>query len=509
MIPLLVASPLLFAFIISLLPALGKEKLSKYLFLIGAFSPWLFISSILQKLPLGEVVGGWERISGIEVMVDSYSLPFLTAELLLFTFVAVYVYGDYYPKKSENKVYVILLLLHTGLLGAFISRDLFNYYIYMEIASVSSFALVAISKEKGAKKAAFKYALFSLLASYIFILAIGIIYLKTGYLNLFLIKENLVFSKEINVALVLAFSSLILKSGIFPLHFWLPDAHSKADAPISALLSGLVVKAPAYGMILLILTFPISTLMQNILIITAFLSMLFGIAMALIQKNSERLLAYHTVSQMGYVLLGIGLLNPLAAAYYAMAHSLFKGGLFLSVGTIAEHYGTRDLEKLSYRHNKFLMVAIALLSLAIGGISPFIGAFGKFMLVKEIDGLLKYVFYVGGIGTLTSFIKLNYYLLKRGEKVPFPFKKEVVSLSVGLLTLITGIYFYPHLQLVRDLSFIFIGFVLFYILKKLGLFEFQLSLFFPDTGSELGREINVYMLFLGAFLLFILFNSIH
>ncbi len=125
------------------------------------------------------------------------------AELILSAFVALYVWS-YYPRKIENKAYVLILLLHSGLLGAFISRDLFNYYIYMEIASVASFALVGISKEKGARRAAFKYTVFSLLASYIFILGIGIIYLKTGYLNLALIKENLEMSREINVALALS-----------------------------------------------------------------------------------------------------------------------------------------------------------------------------------------------------------------------------------------------------------------------------------------------------------------
>ncbi|WP_263973809.1 proton-conducting transporter transmembrane domain-containing protein [Thermococcus bergensis] len=92
-------------------------------------------------------------------------------------------------------------------------------------------------------------------------------------------------SREVNVALGLAFTSLLLKSGIFPLHFWLPDAHSKADAPVSALLSGLVVKAPAYGMILLTLTFPINSFVQKMLLSLAFLSMFFGIAMAILQKK--------------------------------------------------------------------------------------------------------------------------------------------------------------------------------------------------------------------------------
>lgn len=506
MIPLIVAFPLIMAFLTSILPALRREKFSKYLFLLGMLSPWILLPQIIENLPFNEIVGNWNRISGIEVAADNYNLPFIMAELILSAFVALYVYGNYYPKKIENKAYVLLLLLHAGLLGAFISRDLFNYYIYMEIASVASFALVGISKEKGARRAAFKYAIFSLLASYIFILGIGIIYLKTGYLNLALIKENLRMSREINVALTLAFTSLLLKSGIFPLHFWLPDAHSKADAPISALLSGLVVKAPAYGMILLTLTFPIGIFVQRTLLTLAFLSMFFGIAMAILQKNSERLLAYHTVSQMGYVLLGIALLNPLGAAYYALAHALFKGGLFLSVGTIAEHYNTRDLEKLSYRSSKLLAIAIILLSLAIGGISPFIGAFGKSKILEGLQGFLEYLLYLGGIGTLVSFTKLNYYLSKRKEKAELPRKKAVISLLLGTLTLVGGIYLYPHLNILKDLSSIAMAFILFYLLKNLGVFEISTEAFIPEQFRSLGKEINAYMFLFTALLLLFLLN---
>ncbi|ASJ10567.1 cation:proton antiporter [Thermococcus sp. P6] len=505
MIPLLVAFPLLFAFILSLLPALKMERRSRYLFLTGALSPWVFVPFMRSKLPYGEVVGGWERSAGIEVMIDSYNLPFLAAELILFTAVALYVYSGYYRGKIENKAYVLLLLLHAGLLGAFISRDVFNYYIYMEIASVSGFALVAISKERGARRAAFKYVLFSLLASYMFILAMGILYMKTGYLNLALMKENLTVSRELNVALGLAFTSLLLKSGIFPLHFWLPDAHSKADAPVSALLSGLVVKAPAYGMVLLTLTFPLDPFIHDALLTLAFVSIFFGVFMALLQKNSERFLAYSTVSQMGYVLLGIALSNPLAAAYYAMAHSLFKGGLFLGVGTIAEHYNTRDLSKLSYRDSKPLMVAIILLSFAIGGISPFIGAFGKSMLLEGLKGTEKYLLYFGTIGTITAFIKLNYYLSRKGRGGRIPLKKGVLSLVLGLITLILGAYLYPHLKPLRDLLSIAIAMVLFYALKKAGIFELH-PVPAVFEGSELGKEINAYMMIFGATLLFILFN---
>ncbi|WP_281176009.1 proton-conducting transporter transmembrane domain-containing protein [Thermococcus celericrescens] len=255
MIPLLAALPLLAAFILMLLDVLkAKRSLIQGVFLLGALLP---VPVVLLNGLGSEIVGGWAREAGIEVALTRTNLPFIAGELVLFIFVALYslYYLDFRNKKTP-KVLALLLLLHTGLMGAFIARDFFNFYIYSEIASVSAFALVAFSDEKGSKRAAFRYLIMSLLASYLFVFAVGIIYMETGYLNVDLVRESAGPSRELNTALALAFTSLLLKAGIFPLHSWLPDAHSSAPTPVSAVLSGAVVKAPAYGMILLLSALP-------------------------------------------------------------------------------------------------------------------------------------------------------------------------------------------------------------------------------------------------------------
>ncbi len=171
-------------------------------------------------------------------------------------------------------------------------------------------------------------------------------------------------------------------------------------------------------MVLLSLHFPFSGgVLRTVLLGTAFASMLFGVVLAIMQKDIKRLLAYHTVSQMGYVLLGIATLNPLGAVYYAFAHMLFKGGLFLSAGgAMVDKAGTRELDKLSYRGaTPLLMTSVLMLSLAIGGIWPFVGSPAKAALLKGLP-YGRELFYAAGLGTLTSFTKLNYYLMKGGRE---------------------------------------------------------------------------------------------
>jgi len=506
-IPVLVAFPLFAAFLVSLLETLKVEgRKIKWVFLLGILSSWVTFIHLATEMPLSEIVGNHAKEAGIQVSLDAHNFYFILAELILFSAVAVYSTSYFKQRAKHGKIYALLLLMHAGLLGAFISRDLFNYYIYMEIASVSSFALVALSDERGAKKAAYKYLVFSLVASYLFIFAIGMIYLKTGYLNVELIRSNAIVSREINVALAVAFSALILKAGIFPLHFWLPDAHSKAPNPISALLSGIVVKAPIYGMLLLYFALPIEKSLLNLLTLIAFSSMMIGVIFAILQKNAKRLLAYHTVSQMGYVLLGIATSNPLGAIYYAFAHTLFKGGLFLSVGTLINAQKTKDLERLTYRHDKILIMSIVMLSLAIGGISPFVGAFGKKLLLSNLSGIQLYLFYIAGIGTLVSFTKLNYYLMKPEKAVKSNLTQRVLSFIIAILTLAFGVYFGLAISY-KDLLVILIAILTFWLLQKVGFFNITLKTHFGESMEEAGREVNAYMVVFSLVLLILLLQG--
>ena len=503
MIPLLVIFPFILAFILPFITYVTKKEIYiKIIFLLGIFTPWLFFFSFSN--PVKEVVGGWTRFTGIEVAFGGYGYLFILAELILFSLVGIYSL-DHFEHDELNKVFALFLLMHGGLLGTFISKDLFNYYIYMEITSVSGFALIGLSRVKGSKKAAFRYIIFFFISSYLFLLFIGITYMETGYLNLFLIRENLVVSLEIKVALGLAFASLILKAGIFPLYFWLPDAHSKAQTPVSALLSGIMVKASVYGMMLISSHFPMR-FMKDPLMIVAFSSMIFGVLIALMQNNVKRLLAYHTVSQLGYVLLGFATLNIQGAIYHAFAHALFKSGLFLGVGTLIEAQGTKNLKKLSYNKNWALFIGILFLSLAIGGVYPFIGSYSKSMLLSSINGYWLHLFYFVNIGTLVSFTKLNYYLFKGNRKSKVKLKSVLITLTSGILTLGFGIYLNPKFK-VYEIPIIGFSILIFFILKHMNLFSLRTPNPIKNKAKGIGEENNFYSIIFVIFLILLLLQS--
>lgn len=485
MIPLLAALPLSFAFVTALLIPLHRESLAKYLFLTGAFVPWVIF---LLNGEGSEVVGGWTRMGGIEVAIGVYSRWFILAELLLFSLAALYSVV-YFGRKV--KPLVLLLLIHTGLLGAFISRDLFNYYIYMEVASVSTFSLVAFPGNGEAKRAAYKYLMLSMISSYFFVFAVGLLYLKTGYLNLYLMSRVITQSKEVSAAVAIAFTSLLLKAGIFPLHSWLPDANSAAPTPL-VILSGITVNVPLYGMLLLSTYLPLSVPFRTALTFIAFTSMLGGAAMALLQRDAKRLLAYSTVSQMGYALLGIGTGNVLGAVYYSFAHSIIKGGLFLSVGSLSDARGSRRLDVVSYRGDAVIAASVIALSLAIGGVSPFVSALGKAELLRRLTWG-RWLFYLAGVGTMAAFTRLNYWLsCGNGEEVGWIYRllsTVPVFLAVGF-----GLYLHQGFD-PTDAVTVGAGVLTFALFRLSGITDRGIRFELP-VGRDVSINAALYALFL-------------
>ncbi len=498
MIPLIVALPLVFAFIGAVLSVYRSfRKYMRAAFLAGVLSPWPVFIMDLGDHPVETVVGGWTRVSGIEIGMNGLNFHLILAALIVFSLSGVYSVF-YFDRDQRDKgaisgrsILPLILLLYSGILGCFLTRDLFNFFVYMEIASISSIIMVACSKGKGSKRASFRYLVLFFISSFFFLFAIGIIYVNTGTLNFNLIEENLVMDTEIKVAITIAFVSFITKAGIFPLYFWLPEAHSKADTPVSALLSGLTVKVPVFGMILFLVYTDIGFL-KTPLMIVAFSSILFGIVMAILQKNVKRMLAYSTVSQMGFILLAIATLNASAAVNYAFAHALFKSGLFLGVGVLINRHGTKNIDELSCKDDNLLVLSMIILTLAIGGVSPLIGAFGKHEILSGLSGLGVYLFYIGSIGTLTYFINLNYSLFNLeslGKK--YHSVEGFITFMMAVLTVAFGIYYYPRLKL-TDLLLIGVAFLMFAVLKYAGIFEKRVPRYFSRDIKGLGGEINLY-----------------
>ncbi|MFO8110660.1 MAG: proton-conducting transporter membrane subunit [Thermoplasmata archaeon] len=515
MIVLMVILALFFSLLLSILSIFGEYyRTSNILFISGIIAPALIFYYHIPKKPFSLIMGGWSNVSGIEVVVDGYNFYLILAELIVFLLVGLYAV-HYFVDKKRTRFFILMLLMHAGLLGGFMSRDLFNYFVLMEVAYVSTFIMVAISKGKEATRAAFRYLIFSFMASYLFLLSIGLIYINTGSLNVEIISETITLNSQTKIAIGLAFASLLMKAGIFPLFFWLPDAHSIPNTPVSAVLSGISLKGPIYGMILFVVYFPMEFL-SNILLYLAFASVFLGVIMGLRQTNIKRLLAYSTVSQMGYVLVGIATANVFGAIYYGITHALIKSGLFLAAGTLVDRHGTTDMRTLSYKDNKPIMIAIMVLSLAIVGISPTLGAYAKKELMGNIFGVWPLILTCGSIGTMVLMLKMNYYLwIGEGSKTALLPKKDYrfdvvwitksfIPLASAILVLAYGYLFMPRFHY-QDIIVIGIGFFIFLPLKKFDLFHWRLPRFINDLRYDLGSTNNyLFMVYVAVVLLLII-----
>ncbi|MBG0859565.1 MAG: NADH/ubiquinone/plastoquinone (complex I), partial [Bacteroidales bacterium] len=371
---------------------------------------------------------------------------------------------------SENYFYALFCLMVAGMNGVVISGDLFNIFVFLEISVISAYALVAFGVEKNELEASFKYQVLGGLASFLILFGIGFIYWETKTLNIADIKESLSggYNRTFYLfAQILILSGFGLKAAIIPFHAWLPDAHSSAPSPISAMLSGVLIKAVGIYVIIRLFfnMFFISEGMAILVTTLGTLSMVIGVFLAIGQWDFKRLLAYHSISQMGYVVMSVGvgmilisrgMRNEVAALaltggiFHLINHAAFKGLLFLDAGAIEYATGTRDLKEMGGLAKAMPATSATsfIASLSISGIPPFNGFFSKLIIiiaaVMARFYLLAALAAVVSIITLASFMKFQRYAfynrnpekLKPGIKeVPFPMLFSMIVLSMVCLLL--------------------------------------------------------------------------
>jgi len=327
--------------------------------------------------------------------------------------------------------YTLYLLMITGILGMVSTGDIFNFFVFLEILSLASAGLIAYRIDGGvAVEAALKYFVLSTLGALTILVAIGIYYGEYNALNMAMIGSRMQFTLLDQVALVLVIAALAMKCGAVPMHFWTPDAYSMAPSSITALLV-VASQASLYGLFRVV--FSLYNLSLNavtvgwLIIILGILSMVVGVTMAIPQKNVKRLMAYHAVSQTGYMLLGVGVglavlgNQPLMDAFGYMAmeggifhiinHAMYKGLLFLTAGAIFYRIGTYNLNRMGgLGHSmKWTMVFFIIGALAIAGIPPFNGFASKLMIYESVfifNPVIAIIAMVVSILTLASFVKV-------------------------------------------------------------------------------------------------------
>ncbi len=397
-------------------------------------------------------VGSWKLPIGIALVLDGLTVFMLVTVNLMAFFIAIYSINYMERFTSKWKFYTLFLLMVAGMNGVVITGDMFNLFVFLEIASVASYALVAFGTERHELEAAFKYTVMSTVGSLFILLGIVFLYSYTSTLNMADMANILAQKSASNIIIMVSVLFIMgfgLKAALVPFHAWLPDAHPSAPAPISAMLSGILIKS--LGVYTLCRIFyniiGINSSLSLILMVLGTLSMVIGVFLAIGQWDFKRLLAYHSISQIGYVILGIGLGTPLGmigGLFHLFNHSVFKSLLFLNSGAVEYATGTRDLRKMGGLMTKMPITGTTSLvaSMSIAGIPPFNGFWSKLIIIIACvqANRLGYAFWavLASILTLASFMKVMKYAFfgklrekwNKVEEVPIYMKLAMVILAL-------------------------------------------------------------------------------
>ena len=468
--PLFTAIPLAMAFI-NLLVTKVNKKVTDFLAFLAMASLASMAVMMLFESPFSYQLGGWAPPIGILLVSDGLSSVMLVIINVIGLLSMIYSMKYMTTYTAKPKFYTLFLLMIAGMNGVVITGDMFNLYVFLEIASIASYALVGFGCEKDELEASFKYLILGGVASTAILFGIAFLYSMTGTLNMpdLAVKiPEIGHNHAMGFVMALFIMGFGLKASSVPFHAWLPDAHPSAPAPISAMLSGVLIKALGIYSIARIMfnIFGSDTMVSSILMFLGALSMLVGVFLAVGQHDFKRMLAYHSISQMGYVMMGLGLgLNPnvppaLAALalfgglFHMVNHAVFKSCLFLCAGSFEYRTGTKDKTEMGglVRCMPVTSTTCAIASLSISGVPPFNGFWSKLIIIYAfmkagypIYGILAILV---AFMTMISFIRLQMNVIfgKLPEKFAkikeAPFAMILPLIILAVLCLAIGI-FYP------------------------------------------------------------------
>lgn len=480
---LIIAIPLLGAFLTPLISRVsdkGRNIFAIIIVAITALFVFFLASEVLATGPITYVFGSTaatvESSTVIRILFEIDALSIFMAIIgVILSFVAV-LYSYAYMEKNTglDKYYTLLLLMTAGMLGMMLTGDMFNFFVFLEITSISSAALVAFwTNRVKAVEAGFKYIVISTIGALFVLLAVALLYGQYDALNMAKIAQNLGLSGFTfidKVALVLLIAALAMKGGLAPMHMWLPDAYGRAPASISLLLVG-ATQASLYGLFRIVFTVYGDVISLPavsvgwVLVILGLITMLIGVIMAIIQTDFKRLIAYGAVAELGYIALAVGTgltivanADPtitLQTAPFAMKAII--GGLFhvindaLDIGLLflvagAVYYATKEtsLNRLGglARHMKYTTIFFIIGLLAISGLPPFNGFASKLLIYEstyQLNPILSIVAILSSILLLAIFVKVLHSVFLGPALPQYERIKEVPKSMLVAMAIIAGI----------------------------------------------------------------------
>jgi len=400
------------------------RRVQRLLTLVGAVSllvvAWRLLGAVREQGILATQVGQWPAPFGITLVADLFSAIMVVLAGLIGLSVAVYSLADMDKERERFGYYPLLNVLLMGVCGAFLTGDLFNLYVWFEVMLIASFVLIALGGERAQLEGAIKYVTLNLVSSAIFLAAVGILYGVVGTLNMADLAQKMKDVSYPGLVTTLAMLFLVafgIKAAIFPLYFWLPSSYHTPPVAVSAIFAGLLTKVGVYALIRVftLMFLQDTAYTHNLILLIAVLTMISGVLGAMAQNEFRRILSFHSISQVGYMILGLGLFTPLALAgsvFFIAHHSIVKSNLFLVSGVAHRLRGTFHLKPSGGLFSERPMLALLFLvpAMSLAGIPPLSGFWAKFILVRAGLEIEQYLVVAAALAvsilTLFSMIKI-------------------------------------------------------------------------------------------------------
>ncbi len=460
-----------------ILIAWRRPRLQQGLSLVGVFAH-LCASAVAMTVVVRDgiqvlQVAGWSAPFGISLVADHLSVLMLVVTSVLSLATAIYARGEMSAQLRGKGFHALFHVLIGGLSGAFLTGDLFNLYVWFEVMLMASFGLLVWEQRRIQFDGAIKYVVINLLATLLFLMGLGLLYGLTGTLNMahlhVVITDHL--DKGLLTAVALLFMAAFgIKAGVFPLFFWLPAAYHTPTVAVSALFAGMLTKVGVYA---IIRTFSLvfhhdTDITHSILLVVAAATMIVGVMGAAAQNEFRRILSFHIISQVGYMILGLALWTPLAlagAVFYLVHHMIVKANLFLVSGLGRDLTGTMALGRMGgiYGNRPIVALLFFIPAFSLAGFPPLSGFWAKLLLIQSAlkleHFLLAAIAVAVGLMTIYSMVKiwLEAFWKPLPETVRNQSSPSVLSgwkvapvCALAVVTLLIGIGAEPVFQLAQN-----------------------------------------------------------
>ncbi len=378
------------------------------------------MSSVLDQGVVAGQMGNWPAPFGITLVADLLSAVMVLITAITGLAVAVYAMADVKPDIERLGYHALFQVLIAGVAGAFLTGDLFNLYVWFEVMLIASFGLLVMGGSKEQIDGGVKYVALNLISTILFMTGIGLLYAMTGTLNLADLARTVPTVENQGMVTVVAVMFMVafgVKAAVFPLFFWLPAAYHTPAFATSAVFAGLLTKVGVYALIRMFTLVFVGDISftHEILLWVACFTMVTGVLGAAAQNDFRKILSFHIVSQIGYMILGLALMTPLAilgAIFYLVHHIIVKANLFLVAGVANAIAGSTELKRIGglYATAPILAVLFLVPAFSLAGFPPLSGFWAKFLLIRaaleEGAGFVAFVALAVGLFTIFSMTKI-------------------------------------------------------------------------------------------------------